>query len=117
MKTVPAVILFIIYTVLIILATSEFFLYQSSLGSDSHFVMYFLTGLTFIMTGLGYVTYRFGMRILTWIMIAVAVLLGSYVAVVHSNEIKVNNRGISEVNQMMYNLQQANDPKKSSKDS
>lgn len=39
MKYLPATILFVMYTLLIILMTSEFFVYQDSLGSQTHFVM------------------------------------------------------------------------------
>lgn len=114
MKYLPASILFVMYTLLIILMTSEFFVYQDSLGSQTHFVIYFLTLLAFILTGLGYVTYRFGMRILSWVMIILGVAVGLYVGVLHVNEIKVIDRGHKEMQMQVYNMQQQNNPHKQS---
>lgn len=116
MKKMVPFILLVMYTVLIVLATSEVFYYQDSLSAQTHVVQGFLTLLALVVTGLGYVTYRFGMQVLTWVMIVLAIALGAYATVLHVNEVKVLNHVETEMNQQVYDLQQANDPKKNNKD-
>lgn len=105
MKKLSTGILFIMYTLLIVLGTSEVFFYQDSLGSNAHYTMYLLAILTLVVIVLGWLAVRFEKMVLAWVMIIVGLLVGAYVAVQHVNEIKVMDRGNKDVHMQVRELQ------------
>jgi len=111
MKKLSTGILFIMYTLLTVLGTSEVFFYQDSLGSNVHYTIYLLTFLTLVTVTIGWLAVRFDKMVVAWAMIFVGLIVGLYVATLHVNEIKVTDRGNKEVQMQVRELQLQQDEK------